>query len=76
MKKIDTKIASKEEQIRQMQAILAERMEQYTISITNGLMSNPNLIKEAEDIVEIGKKIIDAAYELAAYQLEKIYNQK
>ena len=76
MKKIDTKIASKEEQIRKMQAILAERMEQYTISITNGLMSNPNLIKEEEGIIEIGKKMIDAAYELAAYQLEKIYSQK
>ena len=52
-------------------ALFAAKKEQYAMNILNGLLANPNF--QFYNLEEGVQKLIDQAYDLADYQLNKMY---
>ena len=60
-------------------ALFAAKKEQYTMNILNGLLANPKIIDfSSENSLSLDsqiKDLIDTAFELADYQMQKMYKQ-
>lgn len=54
-------------------ALFAAKKEQYTMNILNGMLANPNV--RLYDIDKEVKELIDKAFDLADYQMQKMYKQ-
>lgn len=54
-------------------ALFAAKKEQYTMNILNGLLANPNF--QFYDLEKGVKDLIDKAFDLADYQMQKMYKQ-
>ena len=54
-------------------AIFAAKKEQYAMNILNGLLANPNF--QFYDLEKGVKDLIDKAFDLADYQMQKMYKQ-
>ena len=54
-------------------ALFAAKKEQYTMNILNGLLANPNF--QFYEIEKGVKDLIDKAFDLADYQMQKMYKQ-
>jgi hypothetical protein len=52
-------------------ALFAAKKEQYAMNILNGLLANPNF--QFYDLDKGVKELIDKAFDLADYQMEKMY---
>lgn len=52
-------------------ALFAAKKEQYAMNILNGLLANPNF--QFYDLEKGVKDLIDKAFDLAGYQMEKMY---
>lgn len=56
----------------QIRGFLTTKKEQYAMNILNGMLANPNV--NLYDIEKDVKELIDKAFELAQYQMEKMYD--
>ena len=54
-------------------ALFAAKKEQYTMNILNGLLANPNF--QFYDLEKGVKDLIDKAFDLADYHMQKMYKQ-
>lgn len=54
-------------------ALFAAKKEQYTMNILNGLLANPNF--QFYELEKGVKDLIDKAFDLADYQMQKMYKQ-
>lgn len=54
-------------------AIFAAKKEQYAMNILNGLLANPNF--QFYDLEKGVQDLIDKAFVLADYQMQKMYKQ-
>lgn len=60
-------------------ALFAAKKEQYTMNILNGLLANPKSIdfssENSESLYTQVENLIDTAFDLADYQMQKMYKQ-
>ena len=63
--------AQKEAAEAKVRGFLTAKKEQYAMNILNGLLANPNF--QFYNLEEGVQKLIDQAYDLADYQLNKMY---
>ena len=60
-------------------ALFAAKKEQYTMNILNGMLANPKIISwepgQPYPMKEDVKELIDIAFDLADYQMQKMYKQ-
>ena len=56
----------------QIRGFLTTKKEQYAMNILNGMLANPNV--KLYDIEKEVKELIDRSFELAQYQMEKMYD--
>lgn len=54
-------------------ALFAAKKEQYAMNILNGLLANPNF--QFYELEKGVKELIDKAFDLADYQMQKMYKQ-
>lgn len=54
-------------------ALFAAKKEQYAMNILNGLLANPNF--QFYELEKGVKDLIDKAFDLADYQMQKMYKQ-
>jgi hypothetical protein len=60
-------------------ALLAAKKEQYTMNILNGLLANPKSLdfssENSGSLYAQVENLIDTAFDLADYQMQKMYKQ-
>ena len=65
--------AAQEAAEKKVRGFLTAKKEQYAMNILNGLLANPRVMK-LNCIDQRVKNLIDKAYDLAGYQLQKMYD--
>lgn len=71
-----------EEKLKKVQALYAAKLEQYTMNILNGMLAGiakDLILDDSEDgpvfRMDDAKFLVDEAYQLARYQISKIYKE-